>query len=49
MRELADAAIKVVQEGEIVIRPESAEKNYYSWMKNINDWCLSRQLWWYVK
>ena len=43
---LAPAAIEAVRSGQIKIRPESAEKNYYSWMENINDWCLSRQLWW---
>jgi valyl-tRNA synthetase len=46
MRELADEAIKVVKTGEIKIKPESAEKSYYKWMEDINDWCLSRQLWW---
>ncbi|GAM82697.1 hypothetical protein ANO11243_006800 [Dothideomycetidae sp. 11243] len=46
MREMADEAIKVVREGEIKIRPEGAERNYYHWMNNITDWCLSRQLWW---
>ncbi|PGG98954.1 valine-tRNA ligase [Helicocarpus griseus UAMH5409] len=46
MKDLAEPAIKAVENGEIVIRPESAEKSYYRWMNNINDWCLSRQLWW---
>jgi valyl-tRNA synthetase len=46
MRDLADEAIKVVRSGEIKIKPESAEKSYYRWMEDINDWCLSRQLWW---
>lgn len=46
MRGLADASIKAVKDGEIVIRPETAEKDYYRWMGAINDWCLSRQLWW---
>jgi valyl-tRNA synthetase len=46
MRELADEAIKVVETGEVKIRPETAERNYYMWMRNIQDWCLSRQLWW---
>lgn len=46
MKTLAEPAIKAVQNGEIIIRPESAEKSYYRWMNNINDWCLSRQLWW---
>ncbi|KAI9808401.1 MAG: hypothetical protein M1826_004177 [Phylliscum demangeonii] len=46
MRELADVAIDVVKKGEIVIRPEQAEKSYYRWLEGINDWCISRQLWW---
>lgn len=46
MRELANAAIKAVKDGEIVIRPETAEKSYFRWLENVNDWCLSRQLWW---
>lgn len=46
MRQLADDAIKVVQNGEIQIKPESAKKSYLRWLENINDWCLSRQLWW---
>ncbi|KAH8815082.1 valyl-tRNA synthetase [Xylogone sp. PMI_703] len=46
MREMADDAIRVVKNGEIKIKPESAEKSYLRWMENINDWCLSRQLWW---
>jgi valyl-tRNA synthetase len=44
MWELADEAIKVVKAGEIKIRPESAEKSYYKWIEDINDWCLSQQL-----
>ncbi|RYP87329.1 hypothetical protein DL769_000533 [Monosporascus sp. CRB-8-3] len=46
MKDLADEAIKVVKEGKIKIKPETAEKSYYRWMEDINDWCLSRQLWW---
>jgi valyl-tRNA synthetase len=46
MRNLADDAIKVVKDGQVKIRPESAEKSYYRWLEGINDWCLSRQLWW---
>ena len=46
MKELAEPAIKVVRDGEIKIRPETAERSYYRWMENVNDWCLSRQLWW---
>lgn len=46
MKELAEPALKAVENGDIVIRPESAEKSYFRWMRNVNDWCLSRQLWW---
>lgn len=46
MREMADMAIEVVRKGEIKIRPEAAEKSYFRWLENINDSCLSRQLWW---
>lgn len=46
MRGLADEAIKVVESGEIKIKPESQEKSYLRWMRDIQDWCLSRQLWW---
>lgn len=46
MKELAEPAIAAVRNGDIKIKPESAEKNYFRWLENINDWCLSRQLWW---
>ncbi|KAI0013408.1 tRNA synthetases class I-domain-containing protein [Xylariaceae sp. FL0662B] len=46
MKDLAAEAIKVVKDGQIKIKPETAEKSYYRWMEDINDWCLSRQLWW---
>lgn len=46
MESLAEAAAEVVRNGEIKIRPESAEKSYLRWLENVNDWCLSRQLWW---
>jgi valyl-tRNA synthetase len=46
MKDMADAAMDAVKSGEIKIRPESAEKNYFQWLNNIQDWCLSRQLWW---
>lgn len=38
--------VKAVQTGQIKIKPESAERHYLQWMANINDWCISRQLWW---
>lgn len=46
MKELAEPALKVVKDGKIKIRPETAERSYYRWMEDINDWCISRQLWW---
>lgn len=45
-RPLADAAVKVVEEGKIKWAPLQWEKVYYQWMENIRDWCISRQLWW---
>ena len=46
MKDMAADALKAVESGEIKILPESAEKSYIRWMSNVNDWCLSRQLWW---
>jgi valyl-tRNA synthetase len=46
MPALAEEAIKAVADGRIVIRPEAAQKSYFRWMESINDWCISRQLWW---
>lgn len=46
MTDMAAEAVKVVKNGEIKIRPESAEKAYYRWMEDTQDWCISRQLWW---
>lgn len=46
MKEMADAALKVVEEGKVKISPESARKSYDRWLANVNDWCISRQLWW---
>ena len=46
MEELAKPAIKAVREKEIKFVPERFEKNYFYWMENIRDWCISRQLWW---
>ncbi len=46
MRELAEPAIRVVEEGRIRITPENYAKVYLDWMRNIHDWCISRQLWW---
>jgi valyl-tRNA synthetase len=46
MSPLAEPAIRAVEEGRIVFVPESWSKTYYEWMRNIRDWCVSRQLWW---
>ncbi len=46
MEELAKPAIKAVKDGEIKLIPERMNKNYYNWLENIRDWCISRQLWW---
>jgi valyl-tRNA synthetase len=43
---LADKAIQAVEEGHIRFTPDQYRKTYDEWMKNIHDWCLSRQLWW---
>ncbi len=46
IKPLAEAALRAVQEGRIRIIPERFTKIYYNWMENIQDWCISRQLWW---
>jgi len=46
MQPLAEPAIKVVKEGTIKFVPERFSKTYFNWMENIQDWCISRQLWW---
>jgi len=46
MKPLAEPAIKAVEDGEIRFVPERFSKNYFNWMNNILDWCISRQLWW---
>ena len=46
MTDMAKAADDAVTDGRIVIRPESEARKYHHWMQNIQDWCLSRQLWW---
>ncbi|MBA2710763.1 MAG: valine--tRNA ligase [Tatlockia sp.] len=43
---LAEPAIEAVKKGEIRFIPENWSKTYYQWMENIEDWCISRQLWW---
>ena len=46
MEPLAKPAIQVVREGKVKFVPERFDKIYYNWMENIQDWCISRQLWW---
>src|SRR3990167_550901 len=43
---LAQPAIEAVEKGEIRFIPENWNKTYFQWMHNIEDWCISRQLWW---
>jgi len=43
---LAEPAIRVVEQGAIRFIPENWTKTYFEWMRNIRDWCISRQLWW---
>ena len=46
MEELAKPAIKAIENGDIKFIPKKYEKVYFNWMNNIQDWCISRQLWW---
>ncbi len=46
MKPLAEPAIQVVKEGKLKFVPENWTKTYFGWMENIQDWCISRQLWW---
>ena len=43
---LAQPAIKAVEDGRTVFEPRHWEKTYFEWMRNIEPWCISRQLWW---
>jgi valyl-tRNA synthetase len=43
---LAKPAIDAVKNGDIRFVPENWSKTYYNWMENIEDWCISRQIWW---
>ena len=46
MKPLAEPAIRAVEDGRIQIVPQNWEATYFHWMRNIRDWCISRQLWW---
>ena len=45
MTELVKPAIKCVEDGTLKIHPKRFEKNYFNWLRNIHDWCISRQIW----
>jgi len=46
IKPLAEPAINAVKNGDIRFVPENWEKTYFNWMENIEDWCISRQIWW---
>ena len=46
MQELVKPAIDAVKNGDIKFVPKRYEKTYFNWLENIQDWCISRQLWW---
>ena len=46
MQPLAKPAIAAVENGDVQILPEDWTKTYFHWLRNIQDWCISRQLWW---
>ena len=43
---LAEESIRAVEDGRIKIIPKQWESTYFEWMRNIRDWCISRQIWW---
>lgn len=43
---LAEEAVRAVKEKKIRLIPDSWENNYFAWMRDIKDWCISRQIWW---
>ncbi|HEX8660451.1 MAG TPA: class I tRNA ligase family protein, partial [Brevundimonas sp.] len=43
---MAQPAIRAVEQGDTVFEPKSYEKIYFEWLRNIEPWCISRQLWW---
>ena len=46
MDEMAKAAIKTLDDGNLQFVPARFDKTYLHWLENIRDWCISRQLWW---
>ncbi|KAF9331504.1 AP-1 adaptor complex sigma subunit Aps1 [Podila minutissima] len=45
-KDMAADALQAAKDGRLTIKPQTSEKDYYRWMENINDWCISRQIWW---
>lgn len=45
-KELADKSVKAVREGDLKVVPEFHHQTWYHWLENIQEWCISRQLWW---
>jgi valyl-tRNA synthetase len=46
MKPLAEPALRAVEDGRTRIVPEGWKSTYFAWMRNIRDWCISRQIWW---
>jgi valyl-tRNA synthetase len=46
MDELAKLAMRAVETGKVKFHPKKWEKVYFRWLKNVRDWCISRQIWW---
>ncbi|KAJ1983587.1 valine--tRNA ligase [Dimargaris cristalligena] len=44
--DMAQEAMRVVREGQLSIMPATSEREWFRWLENIQDWCISRQLWW---
>lgn len=45
-KDLADRSVKAVEDKELILIPEHHKATWDNWLKNIQDWCISRQLWW---
>jgi valyl-tRNA synthetase len=43
---MAEQALNAVKNGDLKISPPASEKEWYRWLENSQDWCVSRQLWW---
>ena len=46
VKKMSKVAIKVVKNGETQFVPKNWENTYFAWMNDIQDWCISRQIWW---